>query len=116
MRTASYVSLGVGVVGLGLGVVFTLKSAGARKDADAACGGDGIHCPAAKNGEIAQFDDDARSAKTFATIGFIAGGVGLAAGVTLFLLSSPKKSAAAVHAPRVQPWVGLGSAGVFGSF
>jgi hypothetical protein len=116
MRIASYAALGVGVVGLGAGTFFGLSSMSKRSEADDLCA-DPNRCPVSQRGKIEGLDDDARQAQTLATIGFIAGGVGLAAGVTLFLLSGNKQEqTAAAHRPTVRPWLGLGSAGVTGSF
>jgi hypothetical protein len=118
LRIGSYVALGVGVVGVGLGTVFALKSKGKRSDADKLTDECGSGCLASdpRAAEISSLDDDARSAKTMATIGFVVGGVGLATGVTLFLLSGHKGKSETARTTQIQPWVGLGSAGVRGSF
>lgn len=110
MRIASYAALGVGVVGLGLGTMFALQSSSKRKDADALCEGG---CPVSKKAEIDDLYDEAGSKQTLATVGFIAGGVGVAAGVTLFLLSGKKQTK---ETARVTPWVGYQAAGVSGRF
>jgi hypothetical protein len=110
LRIASYAAFGVGVVGLGLGTLFALQSSGKRKDADALCEGG---CPVEKKAEVNDLYDQAGSKQTLATVGFIAGGVGVAAGVTLFLLSGKKSKPSAA---RVTPWVGYQAAGVTGTF
>jgi hypothetical protein len=113
LRIGSYVGFGVGVVGVALGTVFVLKSSSARKDADEAA----KDCPCDDRSELAQkiqgLDDDARGAKTLGIVGFVVGGVGIATGVTLFVLSSKKQEP---QAARVEPFVGLGSLGVRGAF
>lgn len=117
LRIASYVALGVGVVGLIGGTVFALQSKSKRDDAKALCNNPDGSCPDDKRNEINSLDDDADKAKTFATVGFVVGGVGIAAGVTMFLLSGKKQSEpAAMYKPKVTPWVGFGSAGLSGSF
>ncbi|MCB9745111.1 MAG: tetratricopeptide repeat protein [Alphaproteobacteria bacterium] len=73
--------MGVGVAGLGTGVAFGLGARGARADADALCV-NGL-CPDTAAEAIAT---DRRSS-VLADVGFIVGGVGLASGATLFLLS-----------------------------
>ncbi len=119
LRTISYVALGVGAVGLGAGTFFALRSAGKRRDADdlfEACGGARCQNADPRSRQISELDDAARSAKTNATIGFIAGGVGVATGVTLLVLSRPsdqEKQAAEAH---VTPWIGLGRMGLSGRF
>jgi hypothetical protein len=116
MRIASYAALGVGVVGLGVGTVFGLQSMGKRSDADDLCP-DVNRCPISNKDKVETLDNDARSAQTLATVGFIAGGVGVAAGVTLFILSSKKQDQSALdRGPTIHPWFGLGSAGVTGTF
>lgn len=116
MRWASYGALGVGVVGLGVGTLFALKSKSSRSDADDLCP-DPDRCPVRYRSKVESLDDDARSAKTLAIVGFAAGGVGLAAGVTLFLLSGNKQEQApAAQGLHVTPWIGFRSAGVSGAF
>lgn len=113
LRIGSYVGFGVGVVGVALGTVFVLKSSSKRKEADEAAAG----CPCDDRSELAQkisgLDDDARSAQTLGIVGFVVGGVGIATGVTLFVLSSKKEPSKSAY---VRPFVGLGSVGVQGAF
>jgi hypothetical protein len=121
LRVPAYIALGVGAVGIGAGTVFAIQSAGKRKDADKLfqqCQSNGVGgtCrePDPLIEQIRSTDNDARSAQTIATIGFIAGGVGVAAGVTLMILSSSggKESPQA----SIQPWIGYKSAGITGTF
>jgi len=119
LRTVSYVALGVGVVGLGAGSFFALRSAGKRSDADdlfEACGGEQCQKADPRSARISELDDAARSAKTNATIGFIAGGVMVATGVTLLVLSRSSHQETQGSKPHVTPWIGLGHAGLSGRF
>jgi hypothetical protein len=116
LRIASYAALGVGVVGLAVGTVFLVKKSGATSDANKTfdeCNPRG--CSTSERASIASFDDDANAAKTNATIGYVVGGVGVVAGVTMLVLdlskSSPKPAAASI-----QPWIGYQSAGLSGTF
>ena len=115
MRTASYVALGVGVVGVGLGTVFGLSAKSNYDKGNELCPA----FPCTLNEQQARdretFGKDGDSAKTLSMVGFIAGGVGLAAGATLFILSNKKTETPAAQA-RVTPWIGLGSVGLTGSF
>ena len=71
----------------------------------------GNTCPASQQSDI----DSANSLATVSTIGFVVGGAGAAVGVIgLILWSGEGKKEG--HAASVTPWVGLGSAGVRGSF
>ncbi len=122
MRIGSFVALGVGVVGIGVGTAFGLKSRSNRSDADdleeeflADCGDACLSTdPRAK--EIDELDADAKSAQTLSVVGFAVGGVGLATGAVLFLMSGKKQHSATDAAPRIRGWVGIGSAGVSGRF
>jgi hypothetical protein len=115
MRTASYVALGVGVVGVGLGTVFGLSAKSNYDKGNELCPAFPCSLTEQQARDREQFGDDGDSAKTLSMVGFIAGGVGLAAGATLFILSSKKTEAPAAQA-SVTPWIGLGSVGLTGSF
>jgi hypothetical protein len=88
-KTLAVVSGGVGVVGVGLGIVFGLyaSSAQSREKSD---------CPSAGCVGLAQSTEDYDTAKkdaTGSTIAFVAGGVLLAGGVVLWL-TAPKGAGA----------------------
>ena len=130
MRTGAYVGFGVGVVGVVLGTVFVLKSSSNRKSADSAtqdlektggvgggaCSIAGGTCddtsPAAQN--VHDFDNKARSAKTIGIVGYVVGGVGVAAGVTLFVLSNKKSDGSTRLSSRLTS--GPGALGLRGAF
>ncbi|HEX6765196.1 MAG TPA: hypothetical protein VF103_06950, partial [Polyangiaceae bacterium] len=117
LRIGSYVAFGVGVVGLAVGTLFTMQSASKRKDADAKfeeCGGEtGCHSGNPLSKEVTSLDDDARSAMTLGIVGFAVGGVGVATGATLLILSSGGSNE---KAAGVEPYVGFGVAGLKGRF
>lgn len=118
MRTGAYVALGAGVVGLGVGTIFGLSAKSRYSDANDITND---NCPSSGPCELpgALFDkredlgNDGDSAKTLSIVGFAVGGVGLAGGVTLFVLSNKKEGAAAA---RVEPYVGVGQLGLRGGF
>jgi hypothetical protein len=131
LRVTSYVALGLGAVGLGVGTWFLVQHQGTANDADRAfkdCetrrGTPGV-CDVSQLNAMAQRDDyalkaqrlDAKEAdqRTAATIGFIAGGALLAGGLVLFFISadSDEKSEAGV---QIVPWINGTSAGVSGRF
>jgi hypothetical protein len=119
MRIGSYVGFGVGAVGIALGTVFVLKSASKRADADTAAAALEARCgklcdaDSADAKNVANLDDQARSAQTLGIVGYVVGGLGVATGVTLFVLSSKKHESQAAF---VAPYVGLGAIGVRGAF
>jgi hypothetical protein len=117
LRIGSYVAFGVGAVGLGLGTVFLLQSGSKRSEADDICNLPGGACPAERRADVQKLDDDAKSASTLSVVGFAAGGVGIAAGVVMFIMSNKSESASAsASKPAVYPWIAGNSAGFAGRF
>jgi serine/threonine-protein kinase len=108
LKTAGFVALGVGVVGLGVGTWLGLSAKSLDRDAEALCTARGC-TPEGK-----QLNDDARSRGNLATIVFSVGAVAAVSGVIMVLVapSSAPKTAA------ITPWVGAGTGGlqVSGSF
>lgn len=113
-RTIGLVVGGVGVAGVAVGAVTGLMAIGKSNNAkDAGCNNDGpCRVPAAVDAA-----DSARTLATISTIGFIAGGVGVAAGAVLFF-TAPSKKAAPTTGIRVVPNAGPNAGGltVLGSF
>lgn len=119
LRYLSFASFGVGALGIAGGIVFTLKGSNKQKDADSLynqlCS---KGCLPAQQAQVTSLDNDASSAKTLGVVGFVVGGVGVVGGITLLLLSnkSSRSSTAASAGLDVRPWIGVGSAGVRGTF
>jgi hypothetical protein len=118
LRIGSYVAFGVGAIGLVGGTLFTLQSAGKRKDADstfAECEAEvgGCRTGDPRSTKTDELDREADSKRTLGIVGFAVGGVGVAAGVTLLLLSSGGTDE---NKAGIAPWIGLGSAGLRGRF
>jgi hypothetical protein len=117
LRIGSYAAFGVGAIGLGLGVVFTLQSSSKTSEADDICNLPGGGCPENQRDKVDQLDADAKSAGTLGVVGFVVGGLGIGAGVTLLILSGGSSSGASGRSePGITPWVGLNSAGISGRF
>jgi hypothetical protein len=117
LRIGSYAAFGVGVLGLAAGTFFTLQSVNKRNDADDTweeCGGDAA---CSEDNPLAQqtddLDRDADSAQTLGIVDFAVGAVGVGVGTALFFMSSGGSSESAA---RIEPYVGLGRAGVKGRF
>jgi hypothetical protein len=109
-KTIGYIVAGVGVVGLGVGAVTGLMAIGKNNDAKKLCPDSGA-C-ADKSGVDA--NDSAKSFGTISTIGFIAGGVALAAGAALVLTAGPSKTGSIKLVPDAGPKsAGLGVVGAF---
>ncbi len=115
-RTLGFVGLGVGAAGLGVGVVTGLMATSRYNSAKNEC--PAHRCVTGSTG--AQDLDAFRSLRTVSTIGYVVGGVGVAAGVALLLTAPHAKPAAENRAarelPHWTPWLGFGSAGVAGTF
>lgn len=119
-RIVSYVAMGLGVVGVGIGAVFGLRTSSIWADAQTHC--TGIECD--RTGVT--LATDAKNAGTVSTISFIAGGVLLAGGAVLFFTSpsasSKPSSAATAKRPTPPPdvrmgmGVGIGSVMLEGQF
>jgi hypothetical protein len=111
----SYAAFGVGALGIGAGVLFTLQSSSKRSEVEEICpGGACTNLGRAEAENVEALNADAGSLQTLATVGYIVGGVGVATGVTLYILGSGKENAGA--AVTITPWVGVASAGVVGRF
>jgi len=89
-RIGGLVVAGVGLVGVGLGTAFGLIASSNLSDSNA-----DNHCDAQNTCDPVGLGlrSDAQSAATISTVGFIAGAVMIAGGITMFVLA-PKKSPA----------------------
>ena len=120
LRVASYVALGLGAVGAGLGTYFLVDAFDKRSHADEVfdrCSQMALDCPEtaplygeAKDAESAEADAFSRSRITY-----VAGGALLVTGVVLFLVSAPSGEAPHEEAALV-PWLGPQGLGVSGRF
>jgi len=106
-RTLGWVGLGVGGAGLVFGGVTGLMVLSKKSDLDDGDCLDGA-CGPSERSQVESYN----SMRTLSTVGFVVGGVGLAAGATLLLTAPTNESAKAY----VSPWVGIASAGVAGRF
>ncbi|HEY3499227.1 MAG TPA: hypothetical protein VGK73_31270 [Polyangiaceae bacterium] len=117
LTVPAYISLGVGVVGLGLGTFFIIGAGKSADDADALCGGSREECtipPGPGRDEAEEKMDEATSKQTLAIVGFAVGGVGIAAGVTMLVLGMNKSKKA--DATYVVPYASWDRVGVTGRF
>lgn len=102
LRTAAWISVGVGAAGVMTFSVFGVLTAGTYAKLNRDCLG-GV-CPTGHADDIAR----GRSQQTIANVGLAVGAVGIVAGATLFVVGSPKAakgpSAGLVVAPG---WIGV---------
>ncbi|MDB4935473.1 MAG: hypothetical protein JWP87_2445 [Labilithrix sp.] len=110
-----YGGFGLGVVGIGVGAVTGLMSISKVNDVKQNCPND--VCPLDRQSDI----DSAKSLGTISTIAFIAGGVGVGAGIIGLVLQGKQSSEAPPPGTtaknfRIAPSVGPTWAGVHGTF
>lgn len=116
-KYAAYGAFGLGGVGLIMGIGAGVAALGARSDLDDYCGTVGNTCTGNRpDSEFKKLNSTYDSDRTLSTVGFVVGGVGIAAGVALLLtLPKPAKPAEPQKA-HLEPWIGLGGAGFRGVF
>ena len=110
-------AFGVGAVGLGVGAVFGILAFDETAKAKQFC--DGNTCPARK--EVVDARNLAIANGNVSTVGFVVGGVGIAAGIVLLLTvgsssDTPADNADKKDAFTVRPYVGAGDVGLVGTF
>ena len=113
----SIASFAVAAAGGIVGAVFLPKSNDTRKPGDDLfneCNYTADGCSPDQVARIASIDSDADSQRAVAIGGFVAGGLGLAAGITLLVLDQNRN--VAQGGPAVLPVVGLNHVGVIGRF
>lgn len=103
-----YGGFGLAVVGVAVGSVTGLLMFSKKSDLDSACNAN-KECPPDTHDDLS----GAKTMATISTISFIAAGVGV--GVGVFGLVT-KKSSSTTGSTRIEPFIGLGSGGVRGSF
>jgi hypothetical protein len=107
----------VGGAGLVVGTTFGILALSTKSTLNGECGPDKTACPPAANSDISSLKTQA----TLSTIGFGVGIAGVAIGIILLATShgseapppAPPSPAASL---RVSPWIGVGAAGLEGSF
>jgi hypothetical protein len=107
-RIVGYSLLGLGVVSAGVGTLFLVSSLDKRAQANKAFACDRTEdgCSVAEQQKIDGLDADANQKRTFAIVGYAAGGALLATGLVLLLTapsSSAQRSASLVQSLRVTP-------------
>jgi hypothetical protein len=111
-KPVALASAGVGLAGLVTGVVTGVMAGRRYASAERACPDHA--CAEGSTGwnDVQSF----RSLRTLSTVGYVVGGVGLAGGVTLYVLAPPHQSAAPRSARAFKVWLTAGSAFVGGAF
>jgi hypothetical protein len=105
-----WVALGVGGAGIVVGAVAGGLALGKHSTLSSNCSGG--TCPPSEKSDL----DSYNTLGTVSTVGFIVGGIGAAAGVTMLLLQPKSDGAPPATGLYVTPVVGLGSVGAVGRF
>jgi hypothetical protein len=115
----AYISLGVGAVGVGLGVVFLTQRSSAISDADSkyqVCL-ESQACVLSDQRSMEELDEKATTMGTFSAVSFGVGAVGLGAGVALLLMNGKTEEGSATAAGvTVQPYASAHELGLWGRF
>lgn len=112
-ETLGWVSIGVGAAGVVLGAITGGVAAGIRGDfTDPPCDDTTRTCPATLQDDI----DTYNALRPVSSVGFIVGGIGLAAG-TVLLVTLPRGGARySTSGVKMSPFIGPMSAGIRGTF
>lgn len=102
---------GVGVAGVVTGIITGLMAGSRYSKAEREC--PDHHCVEGTDGWDAL--QSFRTLRTVSTVGYIVGGVGLAAGTTLYL-TAPTRPASGPRAGKLSVWVNVSSVGLAGAF
>lgn len=102
---------GVGVAGVALGAITGIVAMGKHGTLQDECKNPDGSCPASAQGDLDSF----HTMGTLSTVGFVVGGVGLAAGLVL-LLTAPKSAPTKTSHAWVLPTFGPGVVGAVGHF
>jgi hypothetical protein len=105
LRKIGWVTLGTGVVGVGVGTVFGIMALGKKSQLDSNPACTDNRCAPAQEDNIESYN----TSRTISSVGFIVGGVLTGVGVAL-VLSSPASKA------RAEAWFSPNAAGVRGRF
>jgi tetratricopeptide (TPR) repeat protein len=111
-QVAGWVGLGLGVAGVVTGAVAGGVAIGQRSALDDQCDPNARLCPRSLRDDVGRYN----TLRYLSTAGFIAGGVGIAAG-TVLLVTAPRASTRpASSGLTLTPFVGVASAGIRGAF
>lgn len=117
LKVGGWITVGIGVVGLGAGTYFLIDNRNNREAANALCNLPNNVCPSSQRSTIQSYDSTANTSEILSWIGYGVGGAGVVLGVVMLVLSRRGSSEAAPpKAAVVHPWFGLGSVGLSGSF
>ena len=104
--TSAIVAGSIGFVGLVMGVATGLAATSKHSTLSGECSGN--TCPPSARGDLDSF----HSLRTWSTVGYLLGGLGIAGGAVLWLIAPPAPSSG----PTIGVWLGPTSTGLSGAF
>jgi hypothetical protein len=104
--------VGIGVAGVVTGAVAGGVAIGQRSRLDERCGPNSHLCPKPLENDV----DGYNTLRHLSTVGFLVGGIGVAAGTVLLVTAPRASSRRAASGLTLTPFVGVASAGVRGAF
>jgi hypothetical protein len=107
----AYISFALGVGGAGMAAAFGILALKTKSTLSGECSS-GNMCPSSASSTVSTLSLD----EDLADVGLGVAVVGVALGAILFATEHGSSSSSTTGARHVQPWVGLGSGGVRGSF
>jgi hypothetical protein len=113
----AYISLGVGAVGVGVGVVFLIQRSSATSDADSkfkACL-ESLSCVVSDQRKMEDLDEKAGTMGTLSAVSFGVGAVGLGAGAALLWMNRKTEDGTATEV-TIQPYATANELGLWGRF
>jgi hypothetical protein len=115
----AYVSLGVGAVGVGLGVLFLVQRSSATSEADSkydACLAS-LTCIPSDQSEMERLDEKAATMGTLSVVSFGVGAVGLGVGAALLLMNGTAEEGPSTATDvTVHPYASANELGLWGRF
>ena len=110
MRTLAFIGFGVAGAGVIAGTITGLLSMSSTSSAQNGCRNN--LCPPATYSDL----DSAHQMATISTVSFIVAGVGAGVGVVALIIGDKPSAPTPTTGRTFTPWIGLGSAGLRGSF
>jgi tetratricopeptide (TPR) repeat protein len=116
LKVAGWITVALGVGGLGAGTYFVVDNRNNRDAANALCNLPNGVCPSSQRAAVESFDSAANTSEVLAWVSYGVGGAAVVAGAVMLILSRGGSEAPPAKTAEVHPWLGFGSAGLAGSF
>lgn len=114
----AYISLGVGAVGVGLGVLFVVQRSSATSASDERYQDclESLSCVLSDQRKMEALDERAATRGTLSVVSFGVGAVGIGAGVALLLMNHQTEAPTSAAGVTIQPYASANELGLWGRF